>query len=110
MFLMWGLRNLQEKRLLQNTPLSRIRSAAMGIVALSGTARPRQLQRSPFTGRDVCWWRFRVEEERSNGKTTYWATVLSRDCNDVLYLDDPTGSVLVNPTGAQLQAVKDTFY
>lgn len=105
----WGLRKLNEKRLIENTPVSKVRSAAMGVVELSGIARQRKPQKSPLSNRDACWWNCQVQELRSNGKNTYWATIKQVGCMDFFYLDDTTGKVLVNPMGAELHILKYTF-
>jgi hypothetical protein len=107
--LIWGLRKLNEKRLLENTPVSKVRSAAMGVVELAGMARFRKVQKAPLSNQDACWWRCSVEELRSNGKSTYWATVKQVSSLDLFYLEDATGRVLINPLGAELHILKNIF-
>lgn len=107
--LMWGLRKFNKKRLIQNTPLSKVRSAAMGLVELSGMARQRSAQKSPLSGMDACWWNCRVEEQRSNGKDTYWATIKQISSTDLFYLEDATGRVLVHPLGAEFHILNNTY-
>src|SRR5256885_7174413 len=46
-----GFRMLQYKRLILNTPFSKIRSASMGLVEISGTPNGPQTIASPITGR-----------------------------------------------------------
>src|SRR4051812_42245674 len=89
--LVWGLRKVSEKRLVENTPTSRVRSAAMGLVELSGIARPHSPLKSPLTGLDACWWQCVVEERVSDGKNTHWRTIREVSSNDWFYLEDPTG-------------------
>jgi len=107
--LMVGLRKLNEKRLLENTPVSKVRSAAMGLVELSGMARQHKPQKSPCSNMDVCWWDCRVEELRSDGKNSYWAIIKQVSSMDLFYLEDSTGQVLVNPIGAELHVLIHTF-
>jgi hypothetical protein len=101
--LMWGLRKLREKRLIENISTSTVRAAAMGLVELSGQALARQVQKSPISQRDCCWWNCQVQEYRSSGKSSRWVTIKQIGSTDLFYLNDPTGSVLVNPFGADIR-------
>jgi hypothetical protein len=103
--LFWGLRKLREKRLIENISTSTVRAAAMGLVELSGFAKPRQIQKAPISGMDCCWWNCQVQELRSNGKNSHWATIKEIGSNDFFYLDDMTGRVLINPFGAELRVL-----
>jgi hypothetical protein len=105
----WGLRKLSEKRLIQNTPLSKIRSAAMGLVELQGMARMHTPQKSPLSKMDACWWNCRVEEYRSEGKDSHWQTLKQVGSTDMFYLEDTTGRVLVNPFNAELHVLNNIF-
>jgi hypothetical protein len=104
----WGLARLRQKRLIQNTPSSRIHSAAMGLVELSGTALQRQPLKAPITGLDACWWQCRVQEYRSSGKSRRWVTIKTVSSHTMLVLQDSTGQVLVNPEGAEIHAMSRT--
>ncbi len=105
LLLFWGLGRLQEKRLLENTPRSKIRSAAIGLVDLSGVARQRKPLKSPVSNIDCCWWECTVEELESNGRESRWVTVKKMGAYEIFYLEDPTGRVLVNPQGAEFHIV-----
>ena len=107
--LFWSLQIFYKKRQLENTPVSKVRSAAMGVVELSGMARLRKPQKSPLSNMDACWWNCCVQELRSNGKSTYWATIKQIGSQDLFYLDDTTGRVLVNPCGAELHILNNTY-
>lgn len=104
-----GLRKLKEKRLLENTPRSKVRSAAMGVVELQGMAQPLDTPlKSPVTQRPCSWWHCRVEELRSSGRTSSWVTIHQTDAHRFFYFKDETGQVLVNPTGAELRGLRTT--
>jgi hypothetical protein len=107
--LIHGLRTFNEKRLIENTPTSKVRSAAMGPVELAGIARWRKPQKAPMSGMDCCWWDCQVQELRSSGKDRHWATIHHASSVDLFYLDDTTGRVLVSPLGAELHILKNTF-
>jgi hypothetical protein len=106
MFVFSGLRKLSERRLLQNTPRSKVRSAAMGLVELSGVAQPVEAPLiAPVSQRPCCWWHCRVQELRSNGRSSNWVTIQENTSQTLLYLQDETGRVLVDPTGAELHVL-----
>ncbi len=65
-------------------------------------ARQQKPQKAPLSNMDAGWWSCRVEELRSNGKNSHWETIKQVGSNDLFYLEDPTGRVLVNPLGAEL--------
>jgi hypothetical protein len=99
-------------RAFDDTPTSRIRSAAQGYVELSGRARalPGEPTRSPLTGRLCLWYKYKVEE-RTAANREGWTTVDSGTSDDTFALDDETGSVTVDPEGADVTALdKDTWY
>ena len=58
-FKAWG-----KNRLIEDTPISRIRSAAQGYVELSGrgTMPPNAENKGPLTGIPCTWWRYKIEE------------------------------------------------
>src|SRR6185437_10711017 len=66
-FVFSGLRSLNEKRLIENMPRSKVRSAAMGLVEMYGIAIAKSPQIAPISGLPCCWWHYRVEELRSSG-------------------------------------------
>jgi hypothetical protein len=99
----------RRKRLVEDTPRARVRSMALGRVALEGRAVPwaREL-RAPISGIEVCWYRFRVEEERRTSKGSEWRTVARGDSSEwPFYLEDGTGRVLVLPEGAEMVVADD---
>ncbi|WP_313026370.1 GIDE domain-containing protein [Pseudomonas lopnurensis] len=91
-------------RHLLDTPTSRIRSAAQGYVELVGVLRelPAVQPLAPLTGERCLWWRYCIEEYRSNGKRSSWH-VLERGTSDAwLCLADATGECLIDPRGADV--------
>ena len=55
-----GFLMLQHKRLIRNTPFSKIRSASMGLVEVSGMARGPQTIRAGITGEPCYYYRARA--------------------------------------------------
>ena len=92
--------NLKRYRTVADTPTSRIASAPQGYIELVGRGRqpPGSTLLSPITGLPCLWYRYRVE--RLNGKR--WEHVESHVSHDTFGVDDGSGSVLVDPDGAEI--------
>ena len=56
--LIWGFRSWRRSRLIEDTPLSRVRSATQGYVELGGRARlmPGPPILAPLTLQSCTWW------------------------------------------------------
>ena len=108
-----GFRNWQLARLIDDTPRSRVRSAAQGYVELGGRARlPAGVEtHGPLSSRPCVWWLFRIEHVTDSGKNRRWETI-NRGVSDALFmLEDETGTCLVNPQGADVRpAEKSVWY
>lgn len=104
-----GLYFQKRKRLIADTPTSKIRSLAMGLVEIFGQVMPLQNKvfKSPFTDKDCVYYRYTIEEYRSSGKNSHWVTIKKAEQRTLFYLQDDTGMVLIDPTGAQIEAKKD---
>lgn len=104
-----GFRALKEKRLIENTPTSKIRSIAMGLVEVAGAALPSKgkLFKSPFSGNDCVYCRHTVEEFRRQGKSSKWVEIESGTDQTPFFVKDETGNVLVDPKGAEIDIPMD---
>lgn len=93
-------------RHLQDTPTSRIRSAAQGYVELVGVLRPfgDVPLSAPLTAEPCLWWRYRIEEYHSNGKRNSWRVVERGVSEGWLRLADATGECLIDPRGAEVRS------
>ena len=109
----YGFRAWRENRLIGDTPISRVRSAAQGYVELKGRGIPMPNARdsAPLTGKPCTWWRYKIEERSSSGRSRVWATVDSGTSDAPFLLDDGTGQCLVYPRGAEVfPNAKDVWY
>jgi hypothetical protein len=97
-----GFDLLQRKRLILNTPQSKIRSASMGLVEVSGLATGPYALLAPVTARPCYYYRTMVWQWERKGKNTTWVKKVDESLHVPFYLDDNTGRVLVNPQGADL--------
>jgi len=107
-----GLYFYKKKQLIADTPTSKIRSIAIGLVEIFGQVIPIQerVVKSPFTDKDCVYYNYKIEEYRSNGKNSSWVTIKKGEQKDLFYLKDDTGMILIDPTGAQIEAKQDFEY
>jgi E3 Ubiquitin ligase len=97
-----GFRLLGRKRLIMDTPTSKIRSAAIGMVEVSGLAVGPYTMPAPITAKPCYYYRTTVFQMQQRGKNREWVKVADESLHVPFYLDDNTGQVLVNPQGAEL--------
>src|SRR5258708_13483837 len=102
-----GFRLLQRRRLILDTPFSKIRSASMGMVELSGLAVGPYTTIAPVTARPCYCYRTLVWEWKRQGKSDQWVKVAGECMHVPFFLDDNTGRVLVDPRGADLDLPRD---
>jgi hypothetical protein len=105
----YGFRMLQYKRLILNTPFSKIRSASMGLVEVSGTPTGPNTISAAITGAPCYYYRARGWQWLDSGKGGSWRQVVDESVSLPFFLEDGTGRVLVNPQGANLD-VHRSFY
>jgi E3 ubiquitin ligase len=102
-----GFYLLQRRHLILDTPFSKIRSAAMGMVEVSGLAVGPYTMIAPVTGRPCYYYRTVAWEWRREGKNNQWVKVAGECMQLPFFLDDNTGRVLVDPRGAELDLHRD---
>ncbi len=96
----------RRRRLMEDTPTARIRSAAQGYVELSGRVRlPDTPLHSPLTATPCAWWRFRIERRKSEGRNAGWELEQQGSSEAQFWLDDDSGCCIVDPAGAEVRAV-----
>lgn len=103
----YGFRLLQRRRLILDTPFSKIRSAAMGMVEISGLAVGPYTMIAPITARPCYYYRTLVWEWKQRGKNKDWVKVAGECMHLPFFVDDNTGRMLVNPSGADLDLHRD---
>ena len=102
-----GFRLLQRKRLIMNTPSSKIRSAAMGLVEVSGLADGPYTLKAPITGVPCFYYRTMVWEWKQRDKGSSWVKQADEGLHVPFYLDDGTARILVDPQGAEMDIHRD---
>jgi len=106
-----GVVQWRRARAFEDTPTSKIRSAAQGYVELSGHARalPGAPIISPLSHQRCCWFQYRVQE-RTTSQRNGWRTVDEGTSDAIFALDDDTGRVVIDPAGAGVSAVPRTVW
>jgi hypothetical protein len=102
-----------KNRVIEDTPTSRVRSAAQGYVELSGRSitPAASANKGPLTGKPCAWWRYKIEERSYSGRSRSWSTVDSGTSTEPFVLQDDTGQCLVDPSGAEVfPGATDVWY
>jgi hypothetical protein len=108
------LSSLQRDRLVADTPLVKIRSAAQGYVRVFGraAAAPDGALTAPLSGRPCVWWRYEIEQRVRNAKgQTHWESVDSGTSVSLFALEDTDSQCLVGPVRAEITpTIKSVWY
>jgi hypothetical protein len=111
-----ALRLLRIARLIEDTPTSRIRSAAQGYVELAGNSLqlPGTHNPAPLTRRPCVWWRYRISRRTERGagssRRKGWETIASGTSSQPFLLDDETGQCIEQPDGAEIVPTESTTW
>lgn len=112
-FLFWkGFKKYGQYKLIKDTPTSKVRSLAMGIVEVHGQATDNEKAfiKSPFSQEDCFLYKYEVKEYRKhtsgggkNRRTYYsWDTIATGRNEIPFRAKDDTGEVVVNPQYSEL--------
>jgi hypothetical protein len=107
-----GFQMLRFKRLILSTPSSKVRSAAMGLVELTGMSKGPHTIPAGITGEACFYYRAMAWQLRQSGRSNQWMKVADESLYVPFFIEDPTGRVLVDPRGAELDVhcnFKDRF-
>jgi hypothetical protein len=109
---LYGLfRFFTRARLIEDTPTSKIRSAAQGYLELNGLAEPLDGTPivAPLSKMQCVWYRYKVEEHQHHGHSfgtrrnrDRWHTVERGTSDGLFRLRDETGECIVDPEGAEV--------
>jgi hypothetical protein len=103
-FFLRGFGLWRRKRLIENTPRSKVRSLALGRVELHGKALPGAALEAPVSGLPCVFFAYRIEEERGSGKNRRWHVLLKGDSSEQpFFLEDETGRIRVDAAGADVE-------
>jgi hypothetical protein len=102
-----GFGLLKRKRLIEDTPTSKIRSASLGLVEVSGLAAGPRTMLAPITGRACYYYHTTAWKLKQSGRSSQWEKVADESVHLPFFLDDNTGKVLVDPTSAEMDIHRD---
>lgn len=102
-----GFRLLQRRRLILDTPFSKIRSASIGMVEVTGQAVGPYTMIAPISARPCYYYRTLVWEWKQHGKNKEWVKIAGECMHVPFFIDDNTGRLLVDPRGADLDLHRD---
>ena len=104
-----GFSEYRKYQLILQTPTSKVRAIAMGQVELYGTVVPakEKLLTSPLEKKRCVYYSAIVEELRSSGKRSEWHAIFEERKELPFFLEDETGTVLVDPTQAEYELRED---
>ncbi len=101
-----GFRVYREYRVLLDTPEMPIRSVPMGLVEIHGKARADQTVTSPVTRTSCCFYKVDIERWVRDKNGGHWSHAATDTDGARFFLEDGTGSVLVDPHGAEYDLIR----
>jgi hypothetical protein len=109
-----ALLSVRRDRLVADTPLVRIRSAAQGYVKIFGHAAPaaEPPTPAPLSQRPCVWWSYEVavEERNSRGRSS-WRSIETATSVELFALNDGDAECLVGPVNADITPTRhDVWY
>jgi len=104
----YGFRQLRKKNMIENVPSSPIRSVAMGLSEIQGRSTADATLTAPLSNTLCHYYRYQVEEERHRSKGgREWVVVDRGESSAPFHVEDPTGGILVDPSGAEILLKRD---
>ena len=95
----------RRRRVMEDMPTARIRSASQGYVELIGQALPPDAPLfSPITRTPCCWYRYKIERRKEGNSDSGWETEQQGKSTVQFWLDDDTGRCIIDPEGAEVRA------
>lgn len=111
-----GFFKWRKLRVIRDTPRSKIRSMAMGVVEIHGSVEADQLIKSPFSKTECVYYKWEIKEYRrsssSRGKSSSykWVGVGSGEQSVPFFAKDETGRALVEPDKAEFVVTRKKAY
>ncbi len=97
-----GFRMFRYKRMILNTPLSRIHSASIGLVEVMGAPTGPHTLNAPVTGDPCYYYQVQAWQWVESGNSHHWKQVVNESAYLPFFLKDNTGRVLIDPQGAEM--------
>ena len=103
---------LIRKRIIQDTPTSKVRSAAQGYIELIGCGElfPGDIITAPLTKTSCTWYSYSIEKKKNSGKNSHWVTIEQGDSDTLFLLIDDTSQATIDPEGAVVTPTTTTIW
>ncbi|MCX6774144.1 MAG: GIDE domain-containing protein [Candidatus Micrarchaeota archaeon] len=108
LFLLYG--SVKRYLLLQkikNTPTSKVRSAAVGLVELFGKAKCKEEVLDPLSKKKSIFCELIAQRFINAGKHSRWEIIYSKKWEQQFYLEDETGRMLIDPKNGEIDIPLD---
>ena len=92
---------------IRNTPTSKARAAAVGLVELSGKAKTLEKVTSPITKSACAYYEVSAQYYYKTKRSHGWRTFYRDDSRKRFYLEDDSGKVLIDPGSANVSIPAD---
>jgi hypothetical protein len=92
---------------IRNTPTSKVRSAAAGLVELFGKAIQKEKLVSPITKDKCVYWKVIAEYYYQTKNSSGWRKFFNEESTERFYLEDDTGKMLIEPKDAKIEIPYD---
>jgi len=92
---------------IRNTPTSKARAAAMGLVELAGKAKCLDKLVAPITKTPCAYYEVCAQYYYKHKKSSGWRTFYRDESGKRFYLEDDTGKVLIEPGSAKMNIAAD---
>jgi hypothetical protein len=95
---------------MRNTPTSKARAAAVGLVELAGKAKCQEKLTSPITRSACTYYSVVAQYYYHHKKSSGWRTFHSEGSSNKFYLEDDSGKILIDPAGANVSIPHDFLF
>ena len=104
-----GFDELNEKGLLEGTPVSNARSVAMGFCQVAGKTIPvkDKLVCAPFSQKQCVYCTWTIQEKHHGKNGSYWVDIKTGTLGGYFFLRDATGQVTVNAQSSSLEGLAE---
>ncbi len=106
-----GLIDLKIKRVIENISTSKIRSIAIGLVEIKGSAFAKKYFTSPLLKSKCVYYDTKIQEYKYTKKSGRYVTINSLTNGKYFYVKDDTGKVMIDSKYALIDvSTKHTYY
>lgn len=116
----YGFKSFHQFQIIRDTPTSKIRSMAMGLVEIAAIVVGARFITTPFSQQDCVYYYYYVDEYQletstdSDGDIDFdykWKRIAKGERGVPFYAADETGETYIDPKGAKIDArVKNAYY